>query len=173
MPGSGERRVASAPSPAEGKGSSAIERDDRWGAPAHSGAPGGLRVLVVEDEAPLGRATVRLLARDGCDAMAVESAEEALVVLRECDTRPAFDVVVSDVGLPGMSGWQLASVMRSTYPDVAVVFTSGWAGSLPDDAVARLGMSPDDVVSKPYSRDDLRRVLASVASRRDRNAVAR
>ena len=135
-------------------------------------APGRLRVLIVEDEALLGRAASRILARDGHQAVAVGTAEEALLVLSESHTLEPFDVVLSDVGLPGMSGWQLASIMRSTYPSVVVVITSGWASSLPDDAAARLGMDPEDFVSKPYSRDDLRRVLASVASRRDRAAAA-
>jgi len=58
--------------------------------------------------------------------------------------------------------------MRASYPDVAIVITSGWAVALSDDEMARLGIAPEDFVSKPYSRDDLRRVLASVASRRDR-----
>ena len=169
MPGSDERRNPPAPT-RHGRphASSTAQGHQHAGTIGPASTPDGLRILIVEDETSLGRAAARVLARDGHEAVAVESAEEALVVLGGCDSRQSFDVVISDVGLPGMSGWQLAFLMRASYPDVAIVITSGWAVALSDDEMARLGIAPEDFVSKPYSRDDLRRVLASVASRRDR-----
>lgn len=175
MPRSGEWRNAMVPSPLTRPPSAAAAAEhecQREDASVVSCPPGCLRILIVEDEAALGLTVARVLTRDGHEAVAVESAEDALLALRRCDPRQVFDVVISDVGLPGMSGWQLASAVRTRYPDVAVVITSGWAAA-PDDAATGLGISLDGFVPKPYSRADLRRVLAAVAARRDRLKVVR
>ncbi|HRG95571.1 MAG TPA: response regulator, partial [Polyangiaceae bacterium] len=91
-------------------------------------SPGGTeRVLVVEDEASLLRVLTRALQDRGYAARGVGSAEEALEALAE----GSFDLIVSDVALPGLSGTDLARVARERWPSVALVLMSGHPGASP------------------------------------------
>ncbi|RME76005.1 MAG: PAS domain S-box protein [Planctomycetota bacterium] len=88
----------------------------------------GRRVLVVEDE-PLVRMTaVEFLEGLGCAAIEASSAEQALERIdRE---RPALDLVLTDMVLPGMGGPQLATELRERYPGLPAVFMSAYPPDL-------------------------------------------
>lgn len=115
------------------------------------------RVLVVEDEDGLRRVVIRLLERDGHACVAVASAEAALELLDR--GRGAFDVVLTDVGLPGASGWQLAQHVTARAPDARVIVATGWAAAISDDQLASAGLTRSQLVAKPYRAADLRRAI--------------
>lgn len=123
-----------------------------------------LRVLIVEDEDGLREVATRMLRRDGHLPTSVRSAEDALLALGSPLEPRAFDVLVTDIGLPGMSGWQLLQLVGALYPAMPVVVVSGWGGSITDEELAVAGIERSQVVAKPYQLADLRRVLA-VATR--------
>src|SRR5688572_30743607 len=80
---------------------------------------GTIRVAIVEDDELLRDGMSRMVQEAeglSCTA-AVSSAEEALVTLRECPP----DVLLLDIGLPGMAGSDAVSVFRQTFPDMAVL----------------------------------------------------
>jgi DNA-binding NarL/FixJ family response regulator len=62
-------------------------------------------------------------------------------------------LVLTDLVLPGMGGRELASRIRGTYPDIRILYTSGYT----DDAVIRdvLEFSPEHFIGKPYTRAEL------------------
>ncbi|KQW43335.1 hypothetical protein ASD88_14740 [Pelomonas sp. Root662] len=68
----------------------------------------GVRVLLVDDHADVLEAHARLLSERGADAVTAESAEAAIVLLRE----QRFDVLLSDLGMPGMGGYDLIRYVR-------------------------------------------------------------
>ena len=115
----------------------------------------GQNVLLVEDDA-----AVRLLVRDVLNELRyvtveAEKAEDAIVVLQS--GRP-IDLMISDVGLPGMNGRQLAEVARGHRPELPILFVTGYA----ENAAIRAdflgtGMA---MITKPFSID----VLASKVS---------
>lgn len=112
-----------------------------------------MRVLVVEDEAPLGEVFRDLLAELGHDAIIVRSAEAALGTLEE--QRP--DAIILDINLPGMSGLdflQLRPVRDAALPIVAI---SGVATEAQARECLRLGAL--DFVGKPVPLDRLNEVL--------------
>ena len=119
------------------------------------------RVLLVEDDEVVARLGRRILERAGFTVSPVLSAEGALdVALSE------YDVVVTDVGLPGMSGRQLVRQLRERSPNLPIVVASGYAeGS--DDHVGDL---PPDVVfiQKPFSPRSLVAGVVDVLARRAR-----
>ncbi|MCG7400439.1 ATP-binding protein [Caballeronia zhejiangensis] len=112
-------------------------------------------VLLVEDEPDVLGVASELLTSIGYDVVPASSASEAVEILRE---RRDIDVVVSDISMShGMNGIELASLVRSDYPQIRVVLTSGYSPPWLRDAQNRLS----DVlfVPKPYRLADLAKAL--------------
>ena len=117
------------------------------------------RALVVEDEEMVRGLTVRFLRRSGYEVVEAHDGEQALAAI---DVGPAFDLVVTDVVMPGMSGTELADRIRERRPNVAVVLVSGYtAETLDIEAQLALGAG---FVAKPFSRKQLGNAI-SVALR--------
>lgn len=119
------------------------------------------RILLVEDEEGLRRVVVRLLKRDGHVVQAAASAEEALSMLDHPDP-PMIDAVIADIGLPGLSGWQLTAEIRRRWPALPIVLATGWAGGITDEQLQAAGVPRSALVAKPYHLNDLRRALAAI-----------
>lgn len=115
------------------------------------------RVLLVEDEVLLRMSTTDMLEQLGCSVEGVGSGEAALELLAG-DGR--YDLLVTDVGLPGMTGEELAAQVRRQYPSLPVVIASGYGRP----SVQREGIQ---FVSKPYSSVDLQQALDHAARRVD------
>ncbi|MFO1070122.1 MAG: response regulator [Geminicoccaceae bacterium] len=115
----------------------------------------GLRILLVEDNVLIRMSTAAMLQDLGHSVREAGDADEALALL---EAGPD-DVLMTDIGLPGMSGTELAAAALSRWPALRVVFVSGQepAGgpSRPDGA---------RVLAKPYDREGLRRVLSAATS---------
>jgi two-component system cell cycle sensor histidine kinase/response regulator CckA len=80
------------------------------------------RVLLVEDEGAVRELLSSALERNGFDVVTAGSAEEALTL-----ASPAFQILLSDISLPGMSGVQLARQLRHSLPSLRVLLMSGYA----------------------------------------------
>ena len=117
-----------------------------------------LRVLVVEDNVEVGRFATQILEDLGHQITWVMNAAEALAHLADDSGR--FDVVFSDVVMPGMSGIELGQTVRERHPGLPVVLTSGYSHVL-----AQEGRHGFELVQKPYATGDLSRVLGRVARR--------
>ncbi|MEZ0167852.1 PAS domain S-box protein [Microvirga sp. TS319] len=127
--------------------------DDRASASDEEGR--GCRVLVVEDNIAVGRFSTQLLQDLGYETTWAANAGEALGLLDEDAGR--FDVVFSDVVMPGMSGVDLGREIRRRYPGVPVVLTSGYSHVLAEE-----GRHGFELLHKPYAVDDVSRVLRRV-----------
>ncbi|MDP3416278.1 PAS domain-containing protein [Falsiroseomonas sp.] len=110
------------------------------------------RVLIVEDDAQVADFAALLLRDLGHDTALAVNAAEALGMLEE--SASAFDMVFSDVLMLGMSGIELAGLIRARWPDLPVVLTSGYSHVLATD-----GRHGFPLLHKPYSVEDLARVL--------------
>jgi CheY-like chemotaxis protein len=109
-----------------------------------------LSVLVVEDEVLIRMSTVDMLEEMGHSFREAGSAEEALPLLDE----HRYDVVLTDLGLPGMSGEAFCHEVRRRWPEVAIVFATGMdKGPILDDDV-RTGL-----LRKPFGIEELRTAL--------------
>jgi PAS domain S-box-containing protein len=123
---------------------------DREVRPHGADALVGVRVLVVEDQDPVREVTQRRLAGLGCEVTAVESAAAAVDLLK---AGTPYDVVFSDVVMPGMTGLALRDWIKGNRPDIRVVLTSGYTGDSMD-------ADRSDVLRKPYTREDLARAIS-------------
>ena len=121
--------------------------------------PQSLRLLVVEDNEVVGRFADEMLRDLGYQTHLVGNAREALCALEPEDA--GFDLVFSDVIMPGMNGVDLAREIRRRWPELPVVLTSGYSNVL-----AQEGTHGFDLLRKPYSIDELARRLRSLAEHR-------
>jgi PAS domain S-box-containing protein len=122
---------------------------------------GALSVLLIDDEEGLRRAVVSFLKRRGMHIIAVEDGGDALRVLR----RERFDVIVSDVRMPGMSGGEFLERLRREHPAMVsrLIFTTGDTFAADTSAVLEDAGVPS--LTKPYDFAALESLLHDVASR--------
>jgi PAS domain S-box-containing protein len=112
----------------------------------------GCRVLLVEDNLEVGRSSTQLLQDLGYETTWAANAREALSLLEEDPVR--FEVVFSDVVMPGMSGIELGREIRRRHPNLPVVLTSGYSHVLAEE-----GRHGFELLHKPYAVEDVSRVL--------------
>ncbi|MEQ1840994.1 MAG: ATP-binding protein [Verrucomicrobiales bacterium] len=125
---------------------------------------GGGRILIVEDQVDVARATRGLLKHLGFESLHSPNGEEAIAVYREhLDSAEPIDAVLLDMTLPGgLTGMDVAREIRRLDPTARIVATSGYFedGKVDlDDSAGFMGILP-----KPYSMDTLAEVMESVLS---------
>jgi DNA-binding NtrC family response regulator len=117
-------------------------------------------VLVVDDEEDLRDIMRRMLERRGFDTLVAGDSQQAISACRE---HPGdIDILVTDLGLPGVSGGDLSRAATELRPEMQVVYISG----LPKDIAVADGLIDDDalLVKKPFTSDLLIGALKSVLS---------
>lgn len=117
-----------------------------------------IRVLVVEDDADTAEYTRTVLARRG---MAVETTADPFTAL-ESLARSTYDVVITDIQLPGMSGLQLLSQVHAQFPGIPVIVMTAFASV--DYAVEALRKDADEFLVKPVSPSALSERVQALAS---------
>jgi CheY-like chemotaxis protein len=122
-------------------------------APAAQEAAGALRVLVVEDNLDSQYLVCEMLRAFGHEADGVAHPDDALKHLAAAH----YDVLFTDVSLPGMSGVDLAKKTRADYPGLHVIFASGYG-----DTLLRHLDFPYLSLQKPYEIDQLQEALNQV-----------
>jgi CheY-like chemotaxis protein len=121
--------------------------------------PRMLQILVVDDDKPLLRVISELLSALGHFAVLAEDGLEALAKFEE----GRFDLVITDLGLPGMSGWDVANAVKLRQ-DLPVILASGWGAQITDAEIKKHNV--DYVLPKPFTMLHLKDALGAVMSRR-------
>jgi CheY-like chemotaxis protein len=126
-----------------------------------------LRVLVVDDSEDTAESLCLLASLWGHEARFARDGPDALRQAE--DFRP--DVVLLDIGMPGMSGYKVARALRRTpgLEEVLLVATTGYGSRTDRQQAVEAGF--DHHLLKPYSPEDLERLLAETASDRQPNRV--
>ncbi|MDQ5874146.1 MAG: response regulator [Actinomycetota bacterium] len=93
------------------------------------------RVLIVDDESAIARMLVRIMQRSGYSCGSALSAQEAQELMRQQE----YDVVVTDMDMPGGSGLDLISSLRRDYPNVATLMVTGLDDPLLAHAALEVG----------------------------------
>ena len=129
--------------------------------PAPTAATGRLAVLVVDDEPSLREALLRFLQRRNIHGEGVADGWEAIRLLEQRD----FDVIISDVRMPGMSGREFLERLRRDRPELLarLVFSTGDAFT--SETATLLKESGVPTVAKPFDFAVLERVVREVAGR--------
>jgi len=108
-----------------------------------------MRILVVEDEARLARQISSALSEDSHDAVIVHDGEAALQMVLE----NAYDLIVLDLGLPGMDGFEVLRRMRAQHVTSRVLILT--ARGQVNDRVTGLQLGADDYLPKPFAMQEL------------------
>src|SRR4051812_45707376 len=111
------------------------------------------RVLVVDDEESLWRVMQVYLQRQGYNTQVAPNSEEALRLLEVSDCQ----LVLTDLRMPGMSGLELLRVMRTQYPEIAVIILTAF-GSI-ENAVEAMQAGAYHYVTKPVQFPELSLVI--------------
>jgi PAS domain S-box-containing protein len=120
----------------------------------------GETVLVVEDEPIVRGVILEMLGEQGYRTLEAVDGTAGLSILR---TKARVDLLVTDVGLPGMNGRQLADQARETRPDLKILFITGYAESV---AMAGGFLQPGmEMITKPFDLDNLSRRVRAMISR--------
>jgi len=117
-------------------------------------------VLLVEDEAPLREATAERLGEAGYRVVQVDSGETALERLAEF----AFDVVLTDLRLPGIDGTEVLAAALERYPGIVCIVVTGF-GTV-KDAVRAIKCGAAEFITKPFQFDQLLHVVESALEQR-------
>ena len=117
------------------------------------------RILVVDDDDAVRRTIVRSLARSGHEVVAARSGEEGLAVGLAAE---GFDLLVTDIAMPGIDGPTLAARLRERSPDLAVLFSSGYAS---EGRVGALERGRTEFIAKPFAPAELAARIAEMLGR--------
>jgi CheY-like chemotaxis protein len=119
----------------------------------------GETVLVVEDEPVVRGVILEMLGDQGYRTIEAADGPSGLRLLR---TNEPIDLLITDVGLPGMNGRQLADLARESRPDLRILFITGYAESV---AIADGFLQPGmEMITKPFDLDNLSRRIRAMLS---------
>ncbi|MGU3493683.1 PAS domain-containing protein [Xanthobacteraceae bacterium A53D] len=117
-------------------------------------------VLVVEDDPSVRLLVLQVLHELGYQAVEAADGHEAVPIL---ESSRHFDLMISDVGLPGLNGRQLAEIARETRPTLPILFMTGYAQEAADQSrFLERGM---EIISKPFDMEQFGRRIAEIVSR--------
>jgi len=141
----------------------AVRGDKEAGPPRVERLPrvGQQHILIIDDEEDVRSMLVDLVASQGHDVLQAASGREALALL---EGGAKVDLVLTDLGMPGMTGWEVARAIRSRWPGLAVGLVTGWGDRLDVPAADReliIG-----TVAKPVTRAALQVLIIAGEPRR-------
>jgi signal transduction histidine kinase len=121
--------------------------------------PGGKeRILLVDDEKALTEMGTQMLKRLGYEVEGISNAVTALETFRLEPDR--FQLVISDLTMPHMTGIQLAEEIKKIKPDIPIIICSGYSASLTEKQINALGIS--EFIMKPIVKSELAQVVRNV-----------
>ncbi len=119
---------------------------------------GSETVLLVEDNDSVREVARRILVRQGYRVLEAGSGEEAVEVCEK--TRQSIHLMITDVVMPGMSGKELAQTLSASFPEMKVLYTSGYT----DNAIVHHGVLEEGThfIQKPFTIESLTRKVREV-----------
>ena len=133
-------------------------QDQASGVAPHTGS--GETVLVIEDDPSVRVLVLQVLEELGYRTIETESGRDAMPILQ---SRRSIDLMISDVGLPGLNGRQLAEIARETRPGLPILFMTGYAEQAADQAAfLEPGM---EIITKPFQIEQLAKRIDAILHR--------
>ena len=124
----------------------------------------GPNILVIDDEESVRNALQETLERLGYTVVTTSSGEQGLNILKEGNV----DLIVTDLAMPGLSGWDVAIKAKEIDPHMPVIMTTLMEDDLWMEKIKRFGV--DVVMSKPLEREDVGEIIASALELKRKNA---
>ncbi len=121
------------------------------------------RILVIDDEDVIREFMQEMLASSDFEADVASTGSEGIALFE----KNSYNLVFSDLGLPGMSGWEVAKTLKQKKPDVPIILLSGWGIQLDDVRVMQSGV--DLVLSKPCQMNEILGAVDEILKRPKRS----
>ncbi|AQT68994.1 Nitrogen regulation protein NR(I) [Anaerohalosphaera lusitana] len=112
------------------------------------------RILIVDDDSGIRSELVSIVSSPGREIIEASDGSEALQVLES----EMFDLILSDVRMPGMDGFELLAEIRQRWTNLPVIIITAFAST--DTAVQALRGGAYDYITKPFSIDDIRNIVS-------------
>ena len=124
-------------------------------------------ILIVDDEQSMRDFLTILLQKEGYEVEARGDGDSAL----DCLEGKAFDLVISDIRMPGIGGLDLLHSIKGKYPTLPVILITAFVS--PDDAVAAMKDGAFDYISKPFNVAEIKNVIRSATARKSSDPPGR
>ena len=118
------------------------------------------KILVVDDEETVCNSVNKILSRRGYDVTRALTVDDAVKLIREM----TFDLVITDMMIPGTGGMELLQIIRDRYPELEVILITGYASI--ESAVKATKLGAAAYLPKPFTPDELARVAESTLAGR-------
>lgn len=114
------------------------------------------RILIGDDEPNVRDAMADLLRILGHTVTLASSGEETVKRFREGE----YDLVFTDLGMPDLSGWEVAKAIREMDPQIPIVLATGWGAEINDETARERGITR--VLAKPFTVQKLSSLIAEM-----------
>ena len=118
-----------------------------------------LRILVVDDNENIREMLEDFLNFEGHEPVLAKDGKEALEIFCEQD----FDLVITDLGMPGMSGWELSKCIKQRKPEIPVVIITGWGAQLEAENLKENKV--ESILTKPFNLDQVKQMIETVGAK--------
>ena len=119
------------------------------------------RILIVDDELSMREFLSILVEREGYEAFVAAHAEDALLLLEN----NLFDLVISDVQMPGLNGIELLARIKSMAPETAVLMMTAFTAA--EQAVEAMKLGAYDYISKPFKVEEIKVLIRNALEKSD------
>ena len=117
------------------------------------------KILIIDDEPMIRTLLGDMVQKMGHKFEAAKAGERGLADFdAAASSGEPFDLVLTDLGMPGMSGWEVVEAVKQRSPETPVVLITGWGDQL--DSAKMRDSGVDAVVAKPFRVEDIRQLLA-------------
>lgn len=116
-------------------------------------------LLLVDDDREVGEVMRLMLLDEGYKVIQVSTGKEALASFRQND----YDLVITDLGMPDISGKEVAREIHAIKPKIPIILITGWSVQLDSQEMAETGI--DQIIAKPFTREGLLFKVARLLSR--------
>jgi len=117
------------------------------------------KILVVDDNENIREMLEDFLNFEGHEPVLAKDGKEALDIFCEQD----FDLVITDLGMPGMSGWELFKYIKQRKPEIPVVIITGWGAQLEAENLKENKV--ESILTKPFNLDQVKQMIETVGAK--------
>lgn len=125
-----------------------------------------VKILIIDDEDIVLKSCLRILKNDDYEIDTVYSGDDGLRRANEKD----FDIVITDLKMPGLGGMEVLATLRKNKPEVTVIIFTGYATV--ENTREALKMGAFDYIPKPFTNEELRTVVDNAVKSREKNGDA-
>ncbi len=116
------------------------------------------RILLIDDDDNIREVVSDMLEYLGHQVCSASSGDRGVELFRQ----QPFDLVITDLGMPGLSGWDVTRICKELRPEIPVIMISGWGNQIDEETAAKGGL--DAILAKPFEMGKIKSLLDTVLS---------